>query len=62
MVHELLGQNRLAVTLVLPTLAIGTIAIEDGSEVRSFVCEAFAVTDAPQITDYKDWRAYRTRG
>ncbi|MET0204118.1 MAG: allophanate hydrolase [Casimicrobiaceae bacterium] len=39
-------------------LSIGTIALEDGSRVQGFLCEAAAVEGADDITHYGGWRAY----
>jgi allophanate hydrolase len=39
-------------------LSIGTIALEDGSGVQGFLCEAAAVEGADDITHYGGWRAY----
>jgi allophanate hydrolase len=40
-------------------LAIGHVALLDGSEIAGFVCESIAVRDAIDITSYGGWRAYR---
>ncbi len=42
-------------------LAIGTVRLEDGRTVQGFVCEAFAVKDAEDITGYGGWRRYLAR-
>jgi len=39
-------------------LAIGTVRLADGSEVKGFVCEPVALAGAPDITGYGGWRAY----
>ncbi|MDB5881191.1 MAG: allophanate hydrolase, partial [Ramlibacter sp.] len=39
-------------------LAIGTIALADGSQVQGFVCEPHAVQGALDISDHGGWRAY----
>lgn len=39
-------------------LGIGTITLEDGSSVQSFLCEAHAVQDAADITSFGGWRAW----
>jgi allophanate hydrolase len=44
---------------VPPPLVIGTVVLEDGRAVKGFLCEADAVTGAPDITSYGGWRAYR---
>jgi allophanate hydrolase len=40
-------------------LGIGTVALGDGSEVKGFLCEAFAVTAAQEISQHGGWRAWR---
>jgi allophanate hydrolase len=40
-------------------LGIGTVALDDGSEVKGFLCEAFAVTAAQEISQHGGWRAWR---
>jgi allophanate hydrolase len=40
-------------------LCIGRIMLSDDSDVAGFLCEPFAVPDAPDITSYGGWRAYR---
>lgn len=44
---------------VPPPLAIGTILLEDGTSVNGFVCEAHALSEATEITNYGGWRRYR---
>ena len=39
-------------------LGIGKIALEDGTRVSGFLCEAHAVTGAEEITAHGGWRAY----
>ena len=46
------------VSEVLPPLAIGTVALEDGSSVSGFVAEPRALQDALDITTHGGWRAY----
>ena len=46
------------VTLVPSPLCVGTIALEDGSSVQGFLCEAAALTGATDITASGGWRAY----
>ncbi|MBO1041171.1 allophanate hydrolase [Brucella pituitosa] len=40
-------------------LGIGTIKLEDGSEVKGFLCEPFALRDAKEITHFGGWRFYQ---
>jgi allophanate hydrolase len=39
-------------------LGIGTVELDDGSRVQGFVCEAYAVQGAQDITALGGWRAY----
>jgi allophanate hydrolase len=41
-----------------PPLAIGTVELEDGEELRGFLCEAYAATSARDISQLGGWRAY----
>lgn len=43
-------------------LGIGKIALEDGAQVSGFLCEAYALADAPEITHLGGWRAYIAEG
>jgi allophanate hydrolase len=42
-------------------LAIGTVALEDGSLVHGFLCESHAVEHAEDISAFGGWRAYVAR-
>ncbi|MBI1197971.1 MAG: allophanate hydrolase [Phenylobacterium sp.] len=46
---------------VPPPLAIGTVALDDGSEVKGFVAEPRALEGAEDITALGGWRAYIAR-
>jgi len=46
---------------VPPPLAIGTVTLADGSQVKGFVAEPRAITDAEDITALGGWRAYVNR-
>lgn len=48
------------VALVPPPLAIGTLLLDDGSAVKGFVCEPYALAPeaAADITAHGGWRAY----
>ena len=48
--------------LVGSPLAIGTLALEDGTNVHGFLSEAHAVARAEDISSYGGWRAYVARG
>ena len=39
-------------------LGVGKIALEDGSVVTGFLCEAYALAGAEEITGYGGWRGY----
>jgi allophanate hydrolase len=39
-------------------LGIGTIGLEDGQMVKSFLCETAGLVDATDITNFGGWRAY----
>ena len=43
---------------VPPPLAIGTCTLESGRQVKSFVCEPWALADAEEITALGGWRAF----
>jgi len=43
---------------VPPPLAIGTLELSDGERVKGFLCEAHAVVDALDITEYRGFRAF----
>ena len=43
---------------VPPPLAIGTVTLADGSEVKGFVCEPAGLEDAIDISAFGSWRAY----
>ena len=42
-------------------LGVGKIALDDGSVVSGFLCEAHALTDAEEITGFGGWRGYLAR-
>jgi allophanate hydrolase len=46
---------------VPPPLAIGTVTLEDGTEVKGFVAEPRAIDGAEDITALGGWRAYIAR-
>jgi allophanate hydrolase len=47
------------VAAVPPPLGIGTCTLESGRKVKSFICEAWALNDAEEITELGSWRAFR---
>ena len=44
---------------IRPPLGIGTVELEDGSERKGFLCEAYAARDAEDISEHGGWRGYR---
>ncbi len=42
-------------------LGIGTVELEDGSQVQGFVCEAVAAENAEDITAFGGWRSWLTQ-
>ena len=46
------------VALIPAPLALGTIALEDNRAVQGFLCESYAVADAPDISEYGGWRQF----
>jgi allophanate hydrolase len=44
---------------VPPPMAIGTIKLEDGSQVKGFLCEPYGMNGASDISHFGGWRAYR---
>lgn len=49
------------VALIPPPLCIGTITLEDGRQVKGFLCEAHAKHGARDVTGYGGWRAWVQR-
>ncbi len=45
---------------VAPPLGLGTIALEDGGAVTGFLCEAYAVAGAREISEFGGWRAWQS--
>jgi allophanate hydrolase len=39
-------------------LCIGTLELEDGEEVKGFLCETYAIRDAQDISSYGGWRKF----
>lgn len=46
------------VASVPPPMSIGTVLLEDGSQVPGFLCEQVALRDAPDISFFGGWRRY----
>ena len=44
-----------------PPLGIGTVTLEDGGRVKSFLCEAHAIAGAEDITAFGGWRNWLAR-
>ena len=51
------GFGRFVANIPSP-LGIGTLILEDGEAVKGFLCEPFAIADAPDISHFGGWRAY----
>ncbi len=49
------------VALIPPPLGIGTVTLEDGGTVKSFVGEAYAVAGSENITSFGGWRNWLAR-
>ncbi len=43
-------------------LGVGTVELEDGETLRGFVCEAYAVAGAEEVTQLGSWRKHVARG
>ena len=50
------------VAMIAAPLGIGKVALADGRVVSGFLCEGWAAADAPDITRFGGWRAYRAAG
>jgi allophanate hydrolase len=46
------------VASIPPPLGIGTILLEDGTEVKGFLCEPFVLAGAKDISEFGGWRGY----
>jgi allophanate hydrolase len=55
-IHE--SQFGSFVAAVPPPLSIGTCTLADGSSVKGFLCEPYAVASMPEITQLGRWRSY----
>jgi len=55
-IHE--SQFGSFVAAVPPPLSIGTCVLRDGSQVKGFLCEPYALAGMPDITRFAGWRAY----
>jgi allophanate hydrolase len=53
-----LSQFGSFVALIPAPLGIGTLTLEDGEQVKGFICEPYAVADAVDITHHGGWRNY----
>jgi allophanate hydrolase len=43
---------------VAPPLAVGTLQLDDGTQVLGFVCESYAARTSPDISAHGAWRGY----
>jgi allophanate hydrolase len=55
-IHE--SQFGSFVAAVPAPLSIGTCILSDGSAVKGFLCEPYAIAGMPEITSHAGWRAY----
>jgi len=69
LIHDGVGQGLIALEIwdldlaafgsfvaeIPPPLGIGTISLEDGGTVKSFVCESLAIAGAQDVTAYGGW-------
>lgn len=46
------------VAAIPPPLGVGTVELEDGTGVKCFLCEGYAVAGAQDISHFGGWRAY----
>jgi allophanate hydrolase len=46
------------ITQIPAPLGIGTLLIEDNTTVQGFICEPYAIANAPEISHLGGWRAY----
>jgi len=49
------------VALIPPPLGIGTLILDDGRQVKGFLCESHALRGAEDITEFGGWRAWLNR-
>lgn len=47
------------VAAVPPPLGIGTCTLESGRQVKAFICEPYALSEADEITHLGSWRAFK---
>jgi allophanate hydrolase len=43
---------------VPPPLAIGTVMLADGRQVKGFLCESYALQGAQDISSFGGWRSF----
>lgn len=48
--------------LIAPPLGLGTIELSDGSKAQGFLCEAYAIDHATDITEFGGWRSFLAAG
>jgi allophanate hydrolase len=49
------------VAAVPPPLGIGNAVLDSGETVKCFICEPYAIANAPEITHFGGWRKYLAR-
>lgn len=61
-VWELIAETFGAFIEKVPApLTIGTVELEDGESVKGFLCEAYVIPEARDITEYGGWQSYLER-
>jgi allophanate hydrolase len=50
------------VAAIPPPLGIGSATLDDGSTVKCFICEPYAVEGSKEITNYGGWRKFLAAG
>lgn len=53
-----LNQFGSFVSLIPPPLGIGTVELDDGEQVKGFICEQYGLHDARDVSDFGGWVAY----
>lgn len=48
------------VSLIPSPLGIGTLRLDDGTDIKGFICEGFAIDSATDISHFGGWRNYLT--
>jgi hypothetical protein len=54
-----LGNVGVFLSTIASPLGLGTIELEDGRWVKSFICEPYGLEGAKDVTAYGGWRKYK---